>query len=493
MNSFTNQVLSLRDQKRAAKAYTLVTPFSQIGFITILLSGVIFSFVPPSLFGATIWTAVFIGILRGILNPFLGFLGSVFLLGFTNEIFEIAFLKPAEALLIVAGAGLLIRQFVRHDRIYFHPAFYVVWIYMIAIILSLFSATYFTTSIIELIRIGVGCVLLFFTVQFATTETKITSIVNIYVSSALFYSVVSYVSAASAWLGSEASPLVTWGHGGSGRFGVVSLSVLPATSASFLLFPAFLLMTLLLDDNIRREPHRIAKLALLLILGAILLTGSRAGWLALGLGTLILLFLLGRRRLAFSIIVFAIFTSIIILPLGLSYIQVRYPDAYSRFGLSRYNIQYIMSGQRTEPRLVLWQNALENGLEHPLIGIGLRNFKGRASDLVVDTPLAYLSRGEHNIHNTYLSGFVETGVVGFLSLCFMFLYFLLRAAFNTKLPNPTLRPISYAILVAIVAAYVQGMFLEFVTVRHLWLLFGINVSIARVIVNSSHERMPIFQ
>jgi len=113
-------------------------------------------------------------------------------------------------------------------------------------------------------------------------------------------------------------------------------------------------------------------------------------------------------------------------------------------------------------RFAIWRNTLEMIKDRPILGFGLGNHKvfypiyhRKAVVEKVFSEEAQL----HNVHNDYLQLFSETGAIGFLFLCFLFILWTLstiRLAKATKHEHSALYPVS--IYIAIIGIMVNAFF-----------------------------------
>jgi len=150
----------------------------------------------------------------------------------------------------------------------------------------------------------------------------------------------------------------------------------------------------------RRRPLRVA-LAVFegaLLLGALLITGSRGGALALASGLLVLLVLRSSKAVAAGI-------SVVVVALLLI------PNPF---------VQRLQTISKTDDfaftRLAIWKSAWTMMLDHPWLGIGLGQFEYVANRYAfpVTTHWAKYTRVAENAHSEYLQAGAELGVPGLL-------------------------------------------------------------------------------
>ena len=134
-------------------------------------------------------------------------------------------------------------------------------------------------------------------------------------------------------------------------------------------------------------------------IGAIglLLSLSRAGWLGLGVAGLVYLFFAADRAIKKIASVVVIVMVIVI---------VSVPNLRWRFVLPFYGEKSAVS------RLSLWETGWKGVKESPILGLGLTGFSNNWNKLNTDPNL-----DTHNYpHNIFLNLWVETGIIGLMSL-----------------------------------------------------------------------------
>lgn len=225
------------------------------------------------------------------------------------------------------------------------------------------------------------------------------------------------------------------------------------------LVPAFLIALDMLvgTERIRRDMSWVV--FGLLILGSIVLSGSRGGWLNAAASLLVWAMLLwrdlhgarARRRLLGGLLVLGLLFSGV-----LTGLLVRDSNLWARLvarlSLQSYDIQ----------RFAAQQAAWRSGMTHILIGIG----PGQAESLV-----------GMSIHSLYARAWAETGVLGFVALMSFFVSCTRkwRARFDEDPAVTRIRRVCMATLVGIA---VNSLYVDTLHWRHLWIIVAILVSIA---------------
>lgn len=114
----------------------------------------------------------------------------------------------------------------------------------------------------------------------------------------------------------------------------------------------------------------------------------------------------------------------------------------------------IISGEYTDDiRIEMFTKAIEAFKSNPITGTGLGNFRG-----IWHT---------HEVHNTFLAILAETGLLGFISFCVLFIWFFIRIVF--KLVRKISRKIDYIII--FIAMFIYNFQHYVLRERWNWVLF----------------------
>lgn len=172
----------------------------------------------------------------------------------------------------------------------------------------------------------------------------------------------------------------------------------PNFLSSFIVFCSFISAHYFLKNKY----NLLNVIAILLMVYAIFLTGSRAAFLYLGIGYLFALieFVRINKQNAgrvFTILCFAF----VVLAIGGYVVYTRYSDSFARFFL---NIRDYVSDGSNQKRLHHWITALRAILRAPLLGHGTTNEAIILNDMISDTS-----------HNTFLSFYIRLGLIGMIS------------------------------------------------------------------------------
>lgn len=109
--------------------------------------------------------------------------------------------------------------------------------------------------------------------------------------------------------------------------------------------------------------------------------------------------------------------------------------------------------------------------EYPIFGVGAGDFHSRTTSFV---PAAWKS---HEIHNTYLGIWAETGILGIFALILLYLG-VMQAGWEGlgHSKDPELSALHFALLAALVVLVIYGMSNFGLRMRHLWAIFGLIIA-----------------
>lgn len=206
----------------------------------------------------------------------------------------------------------------------------------------------------------------------------------------------------------------------------------------------------------------VAALAVLIV--GLVASASRGGALAGGVALIAAFVLFKRRRLQVAAV-----TAVVLAVAGLTFVNA--PAAWDR----------VTNFNNDNGRSDLWTVGWRMGKDHPILGVGLNNFREQSANyvrqpgtlehvqLIVDRPSF--------THNTYLQLFAEEGIVGlalFLALVWACLYSAYSAAERfERRGERDLSTLARAVLVATVSMLAAGMFLSSAVDQRLWLLLAL--------------------
>ncbi len=221
----------------------------------------------------------------------------------------------------------------------------------------------------------------------------------------------------------------------------------PNFVSNFLLIPFNVSIWFLIKGVVRRNIY-ITLYNLLTVISIIILmivTQSRGSLVALFINIILYLgwFVKNRKLNVRNLFVI----SITILIIAITIIQIL-PSTVLDYLYQRFDYDQIMSGSG---RNIIFRDGLNKFLQKPIFGVGLGNFK-RIS--------IYNSR----THNLYLELLVETGLLGFI----LFIY-IIYATISMRKKDPENIPYYFSFI----ALLINGMTINMLDLRHLWLIIGI--------------------
>jgi O-antigen ligase len=171
----------------------------------------------------------------------------------------------------------------------------------------------------------------------------------------------------------------------------------------------------------------------------LVLSGCRGGVAALAFTFLIaiLVFVQGRKRRWITATAFVLLVPILATAVAL--LSPRLTD--------------VDENESVLIRYAIWGEAARLYLEHPVIGIGLGNFRES-----FDTNVIPAAPGQLDVHNLYLQILAETGTIGFLVFMSLFSFVIWRAYKNLSLyPRGSLaHAVSFATLAAVLSMLIHG-------------------------------------
>jgi O-antigen ligase len=203
----------------------------------------------------------------------------------------------------------------------------------------------------------------------------------------------------------------------------------------------------------RRAVRVLAALGLIVCAGAIVLSGTRSAWIGVAVGVALWIAIRRNRTQLIALAAFAITLVFLILTV----------PAFANFVEDRTEYGATGSG-RTD----IWLVGLGILSRSPVVGVGFGNFGEAFTPYAISQAVgASASAGAlfagRDAHNTYLAMTVETGILGGLILAAFFLTPLLRRDRDT---------LDTVLRIALVSLFVQGMFLDLIYQKQLWLFLA---------------------
>jgi O-antigen ligase len=186
----------------------------------------------------------------------------------------------------------------------------------------------------------------------------------------------------------------------------------------------------------RALPKELALIGLIFAATAFLLSGSRSTYLTVALLLLCLPFIAGKRRVGLKVMLAGLTVS------AFSYLtihtvqrQVNRAISDTHEYLSATDRLSVINNNSAWQRLEMWRTSLLISKDHPLMGVGWRNF-GKNAQTLVDQGLANPVTSQHpHPHSTYFEFLVSDGLIG-LSLILALLILPIWVSFRRGAHQP---------------------------------------------------------
>ena len=185
--------------------------------------------------------------------------------------------------------------------------------------------------------------------------------------------------------------------------------------------------------------------------------------------------------------------ALLVVAFGVAALSVRYAAPLSRRVQETFSPTH--RGANTgSGRTYLWSAARTSVEERPWLGLGYGGFRPASNQLILSTPGVDLEvyrlkpRGQP-VHNTYLGSIAELGILGlilYLGLLVSTAEALRRAARRGREVGAFFTSsMAGALLLALVAWAVTGIFLSAETGRAFWIILGITLALPKVIASET--------
>lgn len=220
-------------------------------------------------------------------------------------------------------------------------------------------------------------------------------------------------------------------------------------------------------------PLRLAAIAAgVLCSGAFLLTGSRAGLVAMGVALFMGVLVGGRRRIGTIVAV------VLVAALAATYFVSFAPAG----------IQQRVFTTESSGRTDLWRIAGRMVEAHPVLGVGAGNFRESSIDYLIQPGVIrrdeYIIDRPNLVHNIYLGALAELGVVGLLLFGGILVFSLLCAVRAVRAfahaGDRDMDVLARGLLVAIVAILAADFFASEPYSKQLWLLLAMSPGLLAV-------------
>ena len=211
------------------------------------------------------------------------------------------------------------------------------------------------------------------------------------------------------------------------------------------------------------DPRMWKTVAALAILASMILTGSRAVIPAMLFGLVVAMLSARRERAARRQLWRTVTVGMLLVASSfLVWNPIDSLESVTRIVTSEDTIT-------SDGRIQLWSVAWRMWQEHPLLGVGIGQYRAVADQ--------YIFGGVSNIaHNTYLSFLAETGLVGFVVFVSLPLAIFVRVVRSRRRGN-TFAPL---LALGLAAVAVQALTLNLENSRALWALLGISAALCDV-------------
>lgn len=206
----------------------------------------------------------------------------------------------------------------------------------------------------------------------------------------------------------------------------------------------------------------------LIIVGGIVMTGSRGGLLSLALLVAFAALVINSARLRAAILV-----STGIASAGVYYLLSNRDSGITILGIDR--LFYASQNQAVEedPRVALWGRAIQKWLDEPIWGIGAGQFERFSADVfrtARSSGLGYVT------HNSFLFFLVSFGVIGFA----LFMYLLWWVVSSLYRAEHLSRHQKHALASGVLVICSQMMTLNLQNLRYVWIYFGLVLAVSLV-------------
>jgi len=295
------------------------------------------------------------------------------------------------------------------------------------------------------------------------------SITNLYIGVALFVALFGGLQL----VGLIPSPLVDpfFGQliGSGGRLRMSSFLSNSNLLAGYLSVAVFFSWAMYRQSFGSRQLKYLASFVLLMI--AVLFTFSRAGYLGIGAGVMVLFMVGNRRKLRgrfFKIVSGTLLVAFLLVLLFTAYniLFRRTSGSLSALG----GIVELDSSNRK--RLIFWETAINMYKSSPIVGVGAGQFNIQFENYV---PLQHHFFAVNNVHttvhNTYLQILTESGLLGLAAFLALFGYIVLTAL-RAKGSAPNLRQGVKGSLAGLVSLLMIGLTHNMV-MTEIWLIAGL--------------------
>lgn len=223
------------------------------------------------------------------------------------------------------------------------------------------------------------------------------------------------------------------------------------------LLPVFLIFLLSEDCFSWIKGKKILYFLFTICFAGLVVNNTRGAWIAVGIVSLVVFFVLGiryPRKLICTLLIFGLGIGVVA---NNSYFSQRFKSIVS------------MKNQSNNERILIWKSAYKMIKDYPVIGVGPGNFTDLYQKKYI-SPNAKEPSLRH-CHNIFLQILTENGVIGFFSFLVLYLYFLIYGFYGYH-KNRTYNSLVMGAM--LLSFLIHGM-TEFnaSTFKIIWLIMGI--------------------
>ncbi|WP_299445989.1 O-antigen ligase family protein [uncultured Phascolarctobacterium sp.] len=224
-----------------------------------------------------------------------------------------------------------------------------------------------------------------------------------------------------------------------------------------ILLPVFLIF--LLDDTCFNwlKNKKVLYILFGICFAGFIANNTRGAWIAVGISSLAVLFILGKqypKKLMCILMIFGLGIGVIA---NNSYFSQRFKSIVSK------------KNQSNNERILIWESAYKMFKDYPIIGVGPGNF----TDLYQKKYISSKAK-EPNLrhcHNIFLQVLTENGVIGFCSFVVLYLYFLIYGFYGYH----KYRTYNFLVIGTIILSFMLHGMTEFnaSTFKIMWLIISV--------------------
>ncbi|MDY4920127.1 MAG: O-antigen ligase family protein [Phascolarctobacterium sp.] len=233
----------------------------------------------------------------------------------------------------------------------------------------------------------------------------------------------------------------------------------PMTFAGYLCIYVPIFMICFLDGKILGKHTWVTGILFFAGCAAAVFNGTRGAWLALAFVMgLILFYYMSQKKLAAILCFILLFGSV----MGLT---------NNRRFMRRVNTITSTRYQSNTERLLIWQSAYKMFQDHPVLGVGLGQYKDNYQQKYISPKAKEPNLG--HAHNNFLQMLAENGLVGFFGFVSMIVYFIMKPLLRFwKTRSPYALMISMSTLALILQGLTEYNFGNSAVMKTFWLVLG---------------------